>query len=89
MIPTVQGGRSRISPLAAFATLQAMVAMGPLMDIQRYFPTVGFNLDRRHRTNLSHTKKGPGRRHLQGSGSKEARRRMTAPGCTIAVNDEG
>ncbi len=63
----------KLSPIAAMLALQAMIAGGAHSLIQSVFPTVGMNLDRGQRKNHSHTKKGPGRVHMQGNGSKADR----------------
>jgi hypothetical protein len=82
MIPMRQGKSNIGSPMAAMLAMQAMIGGGSINPLQMVFPTVGMNLDRGSRLSRSHTKKGPGRVHIQGNGSKKARAKARhAVGC--------
>jgi hypothetical protein len=79
---------SQVPMLGIFAAaMAAMMAVGggALHPLQRIHPFLGIATPhlgkRRH---ASHTKKGPGRRHLQGDGSKAAKRAMVGPFGSVA-----
>jgi hypothetical protein len=62
--------------MAAMLALQTLIGGGRLNALQFLFPTLGMNLPRGTNKSRSHTKKGPGRDHLQGNGTKAALRLM-------------